>query len=34
MITGDALTDGYLMAEALRQADRAPEAAAALHALN
>ncbi|REJ05417.1 hypothetical protein DY023_09160 [Microbacterium bovistercoris] len=34
MITGDALTDGYVMAEALRQADRAPEAAAALHALN
>ncbi|MDR2999263.1 MAG: SPFH domain-containing protein [Microbacterium sp.] len=34
MITGDALTDGYLMAEALRSTDRAPEAAAALHALN
>jgi len=34
MITGDALTDGYLLAGALRDTDRAPEAIAALHALN
>lgn len=34
MITGDALTDGYIMAEALRATDRGRAAAAALHALN
>ncbi|MGW8483821.1 SPFH domain-containing protein [Microbacterium sp. NPDC055903] len=35
MITGDALTDGYLLSEALRATDRDPaEAVAALHALN
>lgn len=35
MITGDALTDGYLMSQALRAGDRDAEAAvAALHALN
>ncbi|MFD5214919.1 SPFH domain-containing protein [Microbacterium sp. NPDC058345] len=33
MITGDALTDGYLLAGALRDNDRAPAAVAALHAL-
>lgn len=34
MVTGDALTDGYLMATALRDADRGAQAVAALHALN
>jgi hypothetical protein len=35
MITGDALTDGYLLSQALRAGDRDAEAAvAALHALN
>lgn len=34
MITGDALTDGYLLSQALRDTDRGPEAVAALHALN
>ena len=34
MITGDSLTDGYLLAGALRAGDRAPDAVAALHALN
>ncbi len=35
MITGDALTDGYLLSEALRATDRDPaDAVAALHALN
>lgn len=35
MITGDALTDGYLLSEAIRGAgDNAPEVVAALHALN
>jgi len=34
MITGDALTDGYLLAGALREGDRASSGVAALHALN
>lgn len=34
MITGDALTDGYLLSQALRETDRGPAAVAALHALN
>ena len=34
MITGDALTDGYLLAGALRDGDRASSGVAALHALN
>ena len=34
MITGDALTDGYLLSEALRDSDRGAQAIAALHALN
>ena len=34
MITGDALTDGYLLSQALRASDSAPQAIAALHALN
>ncbi|KDA05604.1 hypothetical protein DC31_14220 [Microbacterium sp. CH12i] len=34
MITGDALTDGYLLSEALRATDREQQAVAALHALN
>jgi len=34
MLTGDALTDGYLLAGALRDTDRGPAAVAALHALN
>lgn len=34
MVTGDALTDGYLLSTALRDADRGAEAVAALHALN
>ncbi len=34
MVTGDALTDGYLLATALRDTDRGAEAVAALHALN
>ncbi|MEV4667450.1 SPFH domain-containing protein [Microbacterium sp. LWO12-1.2] len=34
MITGDALTDGYLLSQALLAADSAPQAVAALHALN
>ncbi|GAB3599323.1 SPFH domain-containing protein [Microbacterium tumbae] len=35
MITGDALTDGYLLSAALRATDRDPaDAVAALHALN
>ncbi len=34
MVTGDALTDGYLLSTAMRDGDRAPDAVAALHALN
>lgn len=34
MVTGDALTDGYLLSEALRDSDRGAQAVAALHALN
>lgn len=34
MVTGDALTDGYLLSTALRDADRGAQAVAALHALN
>lgn len=34
MVTGDALTDGYLMSTALRDSDRGAQAVAALHALN
>ncbi|MEJ1092320.1 SPFH domain-containing protein [Microbacterium istanbulense] len=34
LITGDALTDGYLLSQALRASDQAPQAIAALHALN
>lgn len=34
MITGDALTDGYLLAGALRESERASSGIAALHALN
>lgn len=34
MITGDALTDGYLLSEALRAGDHDSQAIAALHALN
>lgn len=34
LITGDALTDGYLLSQAIRGADNAPEVVAALHALN
>lgn len=34
MITGDALTDGYLLSQAIRGSDKAPEVIAALHALN
>jgi regulator of protease activity HflC (stomatin/prohibitin superfamily) len=34
MITGDALTDGYLLAGALREGDRGSSGVAALHALN
>lgn len=34
LITGDALTDGYLLSQAIRGSDDAPEVVAALHALN
>jgi len=34
MITGDALTDGHLLSQAMRAGDRDHEAVAALHALN
>jgi hypothetical protein len=34
MVTGDALTDGYLLSTALRDVDRGAQAVAALHALN
>jgi hypothetical protein len=34
MITGDALTDGYLLSSALRDTERRGDAVAALHALN
>lgn len=34
LITGDALTDGYLLSQAIRGTDNAPEVVAALHALN
>lgn len=34
MITGDALTDGYLLSQALLASDSAPQTIAALHALN
>lgn len=34
MVTGDALTDGYLLSHALHGADRGSAAVAALHALN
>ncbi|WP_175986239.1 SPFH domain-containing protein [Microbacterium tenebrionis] len=34
MITGDALTDGHLLSQAMRAGDRHHEAVAALHALN
>lgn len=34
MVTGDALTDGYLLSTALRDADRGAQVVAALHALN
>ncbi|MFJ4045286.1 SPFH domain-containing protein [Microbacterium sp. NPDC089987] len=34
MITGDALTDGYLLAGALRESDRVSAGVAALHAIN
>jgi hypothetical protein len=34
MVTGDALTDGYLLSTALRDSDRGAQAVAALHALN
>ncbi len=34
MVTGDALTDGYLLSTALRDTDRDARAVAALHALN
>jgi hypothetical protein len=34
MVTGDALTDGYLLSAALRDSDRREDAVAALHALN
>ncbi|WP_435745038.1 SPFH domain-containing protein [Microbacterium sp. PMB16] len=34
LITGDALTDGYLLSQAIRGSDDAPDAIAALHALN
>ncbi len=34
MVTGDALTDGYLMSTALRESDRGAQAVASLHALN
>ncbi|MEN0022984.1 MAG: SPFH domain-containing protein [Microbacterium sp.] len=34
MVTGDALTDGYLLSAALRDSERGAEAVAALHALN
>lgn len=34
MITGDALTDGHLLSQAIRAGDRNHEAVAALHALN
>lgn len=34
LITGDALTDGYLLSQAIRGADNAPDVVAALHALN
>ncbi|HCS61046.1 MAG TPA: hypothetical protein DIW46_06575 [Microbacterium sp.] len=34
MITGDALTDGHLLSQAMRATDRNHEAIAALHALN
>lgn len=34
MVTGDALTDGYLLSTALRDTDRGAQAVAALHALN
>jgi hypothetical protein len=33
MITGDALTDGYLLSQALRSSDSGPQTIAALHAL-
>lgn len=34
MVTGDALTDGYLLSTALRDTDRGAEVVSALHALN
>lgn len=34
MVTGDALTDGYLLSTAMRDGDRGAQAVAALHALN
>lgn len=34
MVTGDALTDGYLLSTAMRDTDRSADAVAALHALN
>ncbi|MBT2486038.1 hypothetical protein J7E28_15150 [Microbacterium sp. ISL-108] len=34
LITGDALTDGYLLSQAIRGSDNAPDVVAALHALN
>ena len=34
MVTGDALTDGYLLSTAMRETDREARAVAALHALN
>ncbi|WP_233437414.1 hypothetical protein [Microbacterium oxydans] len=34
MVTGDALTDGYLLSTALREVERGAQAVAALHALN
>ncbi len=34
MVTGDALTDGYLLSSALRDTERRDDAVAALHALN
>ena len=34
MVTGDALTDGFLLSAALRDTDRAAASVAALHALN
>lgn len=34
MVTGDSLTDGYLLSTALRDTDRGAQAVASLHALN